>query len=484
MAPRDDPEGKWTIQPELGSLIKDCLNPGARSYRLVKVLGKGGMGCVYLGVDERSGEEVGIKLLLPTVKDPNVIRLFEEEMKVLAALFVGAQERVPYIVEFKDHGIFQHSQYFLVMEYLHGVSLQRYAHRRFREKKTGFTELEIFRIVDCMAKGLNHAHRHGIYHRDLKPANVLIDAEFRAYLLDFGLAKLLRTPNLLPPGTIVGTPLYMSPEQAIGAELDHLSDIYSFGLIIYELLTGTLPLLAKNPMKTAQRRVHEDCPPPSTVPNLLRPVSPAMDEIVMRCLARDKRKRFQLASDVALSMRMHLQNSRMKTAARSSLDTSRAPETPATQPPAPPRQESTVERLDFPRKDAVVKGLLDATKAHFEQAARRCSTLGFPYSSTLATLDSRKAAKYESWLGRGRANSEEAMVLHLVFRERHHLLLRFVGHLLKGKLELRSAFLEGDPPERDRSFEVDLSSWGKFESVDWSKVFGKLLDEFLAWAQG
>lgn len=472
------------FQPEAGSLIKDCNNPSAREYRLVKVLGKGGMGCVYLGVDERSGEEVGIKLLLPTVKDPNVIRLFEEEMKVLAALFVGAQNRVPYIVEFKDHGLYMHSQYFLVMEYLHGVSLQRYIHRRFREKKKGFTELEIFRIVDCMAKGLNHAHRHGIYHRDLKPANVLINAEFRAFLLDFGLAKLLRTPNLLPPGTIVGTPLYMSPEQAMGAELDHLSDIYSFGLIIFELLTGTLPLLAKNPMKTAQRRVHEDCPPPSSMPNLPHPISPGLDEIVLRCLARDKRQRFQLASDVALTLRMHLQNSRMKTAAESPLQGGKMNPPPRrADTVSAPESGQTVERLDFPRKDAEVKARLTKLSEIFDRVAHGCSTLGFPYSSSIESLDARKAASYEDFVGRGRPSSQETLVLRLAFRDRHVLLLRFVGHLLKGKLEIRCAFLEGSPPTRDQTFEVDLASWERFESVDWTKVFGKLIDEFVSWAQ-
>jgi serine/threonine protein kinase len=274
------------------------LTSGSRlgPYEIVSAVGAGGMGEVYKARDTRLDRTVAIKVLPAHVaSDPDVRQRFEREARAVAAL------NHPHICTLHDIGT-QDGTDFLVMEYLEGETLAD------RLTKSALPLDQALRYGIEIADALDKAHRAGIIHRDLKPGNIML-TKGGAKLLDFGLAKtgaatvagtglsMLPTtpPNLTARGTILGTFQYMAPEQLEGLEADIRTDIFAFGAVLYEMLTGKKAFEGKSQASLIAAILDRDPPPISTV----QPVTPrALDRMVSTCLAKDKDDRWQSSRDL------------------------------------------------------------------------------------------------------------------------------------------------------------------------------------------
>ncbi|HEV8459924.1 MAG TPA: serine/threonine-protein kinase [Gaiellaceae bacterium] len=240
----------------------------AGRYRLLEPLGRGPMSSVWLAHDDELQRRVAVKML-GVAADP---ARFEREARAAAAL------SHPNIAALYDYGEDRNRPY-MVLEYLGNGSLED----RLRSGAP-LPDAETLRIAVEIAAGLAHAHERGLVHRDLKPANVLFDAEQRAKIADFGIARMGDSGTLTEAGTVLGTASYISPEQAAGKPAGPQSDVYSFGVILFRMLTGELPFVSTNAMELVRR--HRDEPPPHV--RDIRPEANArLAAIADACLAKD-----------------------------------------------------------------------------------------------------------------------------------------------------------------------------------------------------
>jgi eukaryotic-like serine/threonine-protein kinase len=252
-------------------------------YRIVRKLGTGGMANVYLAEDEVLGRRVAIKILDDRhAGDDQFVERFRREAKNAASL------SHPNIVSIYDRGEAE-GTYYIAMEYLDGRSLKELIVTR------GPAPVNV--AIDYARQilaAIRFAHRHGIVHRDIKPHNVLVDAEGRLKVTDFGIAR-AGTSQMTEAGSIIGTAQYLSPEQAKGAPVDQTSDLYSVGVVLYELLTGVVPFTGDTPVEIAMK--HLSSPPEA--PSAKRAEIPRdLDMIVLRALAKDPADRYQNADEM------------------------------------------------------------------------------------------------------------------------------------------------------------------------------------------
>jgi serine/threonine-protein kinase len=252
-------------------------------YRIQRKLGAGGMADVYLAEDQELGRRVAIKILNGRhANDDQFIERFRREAKNAAAL------NHPSIVSIYDRGEAEDT-YYIAMEFLDGRTL--------KELIVGRGAAPINVAIEYgrqILSALRFAHRHGIVHRDIKPHNVLVDAEGRVKVTDFGIAR-AGTSQMTETGSIVGTAQYLSPEQARGGEVDPRSDLYSLGVVLYELLTGKTPFDGETPVEIAMKHLSNAPKPPSK----LRPeVPPELDKVVLRALAKNPDERYQSADEM------------------------------------------------------------------------------------------------------------------------------------------------------------------------------------------
>ncbi len=278
------------------------LAPGSKlgPYEILDAIGAGGMGEVYRAKDPRLGREVAIKVLPASFSaDPDRLRRFEQEAKAAGVL------NHPNITAVYDIGQHDGAPY-VVQELLEGETLRsELAGGRFSPRKAIDTAMQI-------AEGLAAAHEKGIVHRDLKPENLFVTKDGRVKILDFGLAKLTQTEGAsssgtnLPtetkgtePGVVLGTLGYMSPEQVRGKPADARSDIFSFGAILYEMLSGKRAFQGDSAADTMSAILRED-PPDLSVTN--QNISPGLERIVRHCLEKNPERRFQSARDVAFNL--------------------------------------------------------------------------------------------------------------------------------------------------------------------------------------
>jgi len=281
-------------------MSEPLLAPGDRlgPYRVDSSLGAGGMGEVYRAVDTRLGRAVAVKVLSgPRAQDPDRLRRFEQEARVVAALShanvlalhdVGSQDGVDYAV----------------FELLEGQTLRR----RLESGPLPVSKAVEYGVQIC--QGLDAIHARGVVHRDLKPDNVFLTRSGQVKILDFGLAKLgSRGRGLLTggsdartatePGLLVGTCGYMAPEQARGRPADPRSDIFSVGAVLYEMLSGRRAFAGPTPADTLAALLTQD---PPDISALSRPIPGALERVVRRCLERSPEERFQSARDVAFGL--------------------------------------------------------------------------------------------------------------------------------------------------------------------------------------
>jgi eukaryotic-like serine/threonine-protein kinase len=252
-------------------------------YRIVRKLGTGGMANVYLAEDEVLGRRVAIKILNDRhAGDDQFVERFRREAKNAASL------SHPNIVSIYDRGEAE-GTYYIAMEYLDGRSLKELIVAR------GPAPVHI--AIDYARQilaAIRFAHRHGIVHRDIKPHNVLVDAEGRLKVTDFGIAR-AGTSQMTEAGSIIGTAQYLSPEQAKGAPVDQTSDLYSVGVVLYELLTGVVPFSGDTPVEIAMK--HLSAPPEP--PSVKRAEIPReLDLVVLRALAKDPADRYPSAEEM------------------------------------------------------------------------------------------------------------------------------------------------------------------------------------------
>ncbi len=274
-------------------------------YEVLSELGKGAMGVVYLAKDPVIGRMVAIKTIRASNMgdDDAESREFRERF-IREAQTAGILSH-PNIVTIHDIGEDPDTQTsFIAMEYIEGKNL-----KTLLAERAHFSYDQIADIIAQVAEAIDYAHRKGIIHRDIKPANIIITTDEKVKITDFGIAK-IASSNLTTTGQFLGTPNYMSPEQVSGAPVDGRSDIFSLGVVLYELLTGRKPFQGDNLTAISYKIVHEDFTPPA---ELSSEVPPEFNPIVARAMAKDPWNRYQRGKDFALALhqlRAHLEEQR------------------------------------------------------------------------------------------------------------------------------------------------------------------------------
>jgi len=249
------------------------LPPGttlAGKYRIIEVLGRGGMGIVYKAEDTKLKRSVALKFLPPElIQDEEARARFILEAQTAAGL---SHPNICTIHEINE----EDGESFIAMEYVDGETLKA------RIKKGPLELDEAVNITLQVAEGLEEAHKKGIIHRDIKSANIMITEKGQAKVMDFGLAKVKGATLLTREGTTLGTVAYMSPEQARGENVDHRSDIWSLGVVMYEMLSGQLPFLGEREASILYSVVHEE---PKPIKEIKRNLPPELQQIIHRALS-------------------------------------------------------------------------------------------------------------------------------------------------------------------------------------------------------
>ncbi len=269
-------------------------------YNIERTLGKGAMGVVYEGIDPKLNRRVAIKTILKSHLDPDTAKdysmRFSREAQAVARL---NHPHIVQVYDFAEEG----DVAYLVMEFIRGKELKNFfdANERFDIK-------EAVRIMCELLDALDFAHNAGIIHRDIKPANVMLDAQARTKLTDFGVARVQDSDRTqaerTQAGTMVGTPAYMSPEQITGGTIDKRSDVFSAGIILYQFLTGEKPFTGGGAWTIAKKIIQEDPPAPSSLNNA---VTPFFDAVVNKALSKNAETRYQSAKDFGVALRRALE---------------------------------------------------------------------------------------------------------------------------------------------------------------------------------
>ncbi len=257
-----------------------------KKYEICNTLATGGTAVLYKAIQTSLDRPVVIKKLHShLISDPNFTRRFELEAKAVASL---DHENIVRIIDFGS----AEGEYFIVMEYIDGPCFKDVLSSR-----RAIPEDLMLLVAREICLGLDHAHQRGIIHRDIKPANIMLTTEGQVKITDFGLAKLHQSQTQQTvASTLLGTPLYMSPEQAIGDSIDGRSDLFSLGTICYEAMTGTQPFLGDNYAAVIQNIINGGISAPSRI---RRDISPGAEELVMKALHREPGKRFRSALEMA-----------------------------------------------------------------------------------------------------------------------------------------------------------------------------------------
>ncbi len=261
-------------------------------YEIVDKLGEGGMALVYRGLDKLLHREVAIKVLREQyASDEQFVERFRREAQAAASL------SHPNIVNIYDVGEVE-GVHFIVMEYVHGRSL-----RRVIQEEGRLSPVRAARYALQICEGLQHAHERGLIHRDIKPHNILITPDDRVKVTDFGIARAASTSTLTQTGIIIGSVHYFSPEQAKGSNIGPRSDLYSLGVVLYEMLTGEVPFTGDSPIAVALKQIND---PPPRLGERRPDCPPALVRIVERALAKDLLERYQDAAQMAGDLRRYL----------------------------------------------------------------------------------------------------------------------------------------------------------------------------------
>lgn len=261
-------------------------------YEILQLLGRGGMGAVYKARDRELDRTVALKLIRPDLaRNPEMVRRFKQE------LILARQVTHKNVIRIFDLGQADGIK-FITMDYVEGHDL-----RALLQEKGKFPPGEAARIMLQICRALEAAHGEHVIHRDLKPQNIMLDGKGRVFVMDFGIARSVHVPGMTQTGALIGTPEYMSPEQARGEELDQRSDIFSLGVIFYEILTGKKPYPSDAPLATLWKRMQEPVTPPLKIePSLPVP----LNDIVVKALQIEPESRFATAREMAHQLEIWL----------------------------------------------------------------------------------------------------------------------------------------------------------------------------------
>ncbi|MBN1963619.1 MAG: serine/threonine protein kinase [Anaerolineae bacterium] len=260
----------------------DLIGRQIGQYKIVRELGRGGMATVYLASQSSMSRQVAIKVLpREFMHGPQFIQRFKREVRLIAEL------EHPHILPVYDFGEIEGIPY-IVMRYLGGGSMRDLLSQ-------GLPPLaKLERPMDQVCQALDFAHAEGIIHRDLKPSNIMLDERGNAYLSDFGIAQIMQDAGKLTGSAVIGTPAYMSPEQAEGRPLDARSDVYAMGVVLFELVTGREPFHADTPMAMLLKQITEPMPSPRAY----RPdLPPAVETVILKATLKDPSGRYPAAGD-------------------------------------------------------------------------------------------------------------------------------------------------------------------------------------------
>jgi serine/threonine protein kinase/tetratricopeptide (TPR) repeat protein len=282
-------------------------------YEVIRKLGEGGMGIVYLARDRKLDRLVALKYLpAQLASSPERVARFKDEARAISALNHPNIATI-YGIEESD------SEVFLVFEYLSGGTLNETLAAE-NSKKRPLTLDRVIEYAIQIAAGLAHAHEHRVIHRDIKTSNLMLTEAGIVKITDFGLAKLAEGAQVTGAGTALGTPSYMSPEQAEGSTVDHRSDIFSFGVVLFEMLTGRQPFEGATPAAVLYEIVHQPAP---AAKQFRAGVPPGLDSILRRALEKSPRDRYQNAGELLTELRRLQQRPEMNTIAAETLTPAR-----------------------------------------------------------------------------------------------------------------------------------------------------------------
>ena len=256
----------------------------AGRYQIIEELGKGGMGKVYKANDTKINEKIALKLIKPEVSsDKKTIERFSNELKFARKIRHG---NVCQMFDLNE----EKGAHYITMEYVKGEDLKKLI-RKMGQLSVG----QVIPIGKQVCEGLAEAHRLGVVHRDLKPQNVMVDEEGNARIMDFGIARSIIGKGITGAGVMIGTPEYMSPEQAEVKEVDQRSDIYSLGVILYEMVTGRVPFEGETPLGIAMKHKSEIPKDPREINSQ---IPEDLSRVILRCMEKDKENRYQSAGEI------------------------------------------------------------------------------------------------------------------------------------------------------------------------------------------